>query len=389
MKYLQLTTLYSGMLNELFDHSLNNNLINPETIKNEIKNSFMESHRWPYYLPKKNFQIDNFIVNDYLLQKHWCKINNINIKSKKNWYFEIIIHQINFYKPDILFLSSEALLSGSQVKFLKNNFSFIRKIILWTGILNSLNNNDLIKNVDEVFTSSKNIYDKLKLVKKVQQIHFAFDKNILNHIKDAKKKHEIIFLGNVFLERELHGNRAEILNYLIKKHKVDFFSNLKNYSFKNFFKNFIYKLLKISEYKDFNFLKEIKFYNNIYSLKKINLSNNLYGLKQFEKLNQYWIVLNIHANNIFDSSNIRLFEATGVGSCLFTENSKNISDLFDVNKEIITFNNKEDLNDKINYFKKNPSEIEEIGKNAQKKVLNNHTFEQRITEFESKIKINI
>ena len=178
MKYLQLTTLYSGMLNELFDHSLNNNLIDPVIIKNEIKNSFIESHRWPYYLPKRNFQIENFIVNDYFLQKHWCKSNGINIKNKTNWYFDIIVEQINFYKPDILFLSSEALLSGSQVKFLKNNFSFIRKIILWTGVLNSLNNNDLIKNVDEVFTSSKNIYDKLKLVKKVQLIYFAFDKSI-------------------------------------------------------------------------------------------------------------------------------------------------------------------------------------------------------------------
>ncbi len=188
MKYLQLTTLYSGMLDELFYSSLKNNLTDIITIKNKIKNSFIESHRWPYYLPKEKFQIDNFIVNDYFLQKYWCKINNINIKSKKNWYFEIIIQQINFYKPDILFLSSEALLSGSQVKFLKNNFTFIRKIILWTGVLNSLNNNDLIKNVDEVFTSSKNIYDKLKLVKKVQLIYFAFDKNILNHIKDVKKK---------------------------------------------------------------------------------------------------------------------------------------------------------------------------------------------------------
>jgi len=389
MKYLQLTTLYSGMLNELFDNSFQNNSIDPVTMKNKIKNSFIESHRWPYYLPKRNFQIENFIVNDYFLQKYWCTNNGINFKSKNNWYFQIIIEQINFYKPDILFLSSEALLSGSQVKFLKNNFSFIKKIILWTGVLNSLKNNYLIKNVDEIFTSCKTIYDKLKLVKKVQLIYFAFDKNILKNIKDGEKKHEIIFLGNIFLERELHGKRSEILNYLTKKHKINFFSNLKNYSFKNFLKNFVYKFFKLSEYKNFNFFKEINFYNNLYELKKINQSNNLYGLKQFEKLSQYWMILNTHANNINCSSNIRLFEATGVGSCLFTENSKNISDLFDKNKEIITFENKEDLNEKINYLKKNHLEIEKIGKNAQKKVLKKHIFEERILEFESKIKDGI
>ncbi len=205
----------------------------------------------------------------------------------------------------------------------------------------------------------------------------------------SKKKHEITFLGNIFLERELHGFRSEILHYLTKKHKIDFYTNLKNYSFRNFFKNFIFKLFKISEYKNFNFFEEINFYNNLYELKKINLSNNLYGMKQFEKLSQYWMILNTHANNINYSSNIRLFEATGVGSCLFTENSENISDLFEVNEEIITYENKEDLNEKINYFKKNTSEVEKIGKNAQKKVLKKHIFEERILEFESKIKNDI
>ncbi len=388
MKYLQLVTLYSNMLKNFYEEKNFNDPISLIEVQNQIKNEYIESHRWQYYLSKKKFEVKSFIANDYFSQHLWCKENEIKIRSKKNWYFEIIFSQIEKFKPNILFLSSEALLNASEIKFLKKRFSFLKKIILWVGVLNSTKNLDLINNVDTIFTSSKDIYIKLKPYKDVQQINFAFDRNILNHL-DNEKKNEIIFLGNIFLERSLHGLRCSTLKYLTKNHKIKIYSNLNSYSLKNYIKNFIYKLFQLSDYKDFKIFKEINFYSNINSLKKINYADNLYGLKQFKKLNQYSMVLNIHANNIYYSSNVRLFEATGVGSCLFTENSKNITDLFDVNDEIITFNDKEDLNDKINYFKNHPKDVKKIGLNAQKKIIKNHTFEKRIEEFENKITIDI
>ena len=123
MKFLQLTTLYPDMLKDLFLNYTDYNSIKYLDVTKKIKDSFVESQRWHYYLSEKNFQSENFIVNDYFSQSIWCKTNGINIKSRKDWYFEIISHQINFYKPDILFLSSESLLNESQINLIKSNFS--------------------------------------------------------------------------------------------------------------------------------------------------------------------------------------------------------------------------------------------------------------------------
>ena len=124
MKYLQLSTLYPSMLNDFYEEKSFNKSINLTEIQNQIKRQFIESHRWPYFLSKEKFQVKSFIANDYFSQNLWCNENEIKIKSKKNWYFEIIFSQIKQFKPNILFLTSESLLSSSEIKLLKNSFSF-------------------------------------------------------------------------------------------------------------------------------------------------------------------------------------------------------------------------------------------------------------------------
>jgi len=384
MKYLQFTTLYPNMLENLYEKH-KEGLLHLNTIQKLIQNEYLESHRWPYYLPKNEFEIKNYIVNDFFSQNIWCLENGIKIKSIKNWYFETIFHQIMIYKPDIIFFSSEAILKRDEIKFIKENFKFVKKIIIWVGVLNSTKNSKTFKYADEIFTSSLDIYNHFSPEKKIKQIHLAFDDNILKQVKNLEKKNQILFLGNIFLERNLHGNRATILKEISKHCKLKIYSNLNDYKLKNFVKNFFFKLLKISNYKDFNALEELKFYTNIISLKKINYSENLYGLDQFRKLNENQIVLNIHQNNINFAANVRLFESTGMGCCLFTEAHKNLSQLFTEDKEIVTFKNKYDLIEKIKYYKNHYNEAKKIGKNAQNKILKLHTFHNRINEFKYKL----
>ena len=360
-------------------------LLNLNTIQKLIQNEYLESHRWPYYLPKNEFEIKNYIVNDFFSQNIWCLENGIKIKSIKNWYFETIFHQIMIYKPDIIFFSSEAILKRDEIKFIKENFKFVKRIIIWVGVLNSTKNSKTFKYADEIFTSSLDIYNHFSPEKKVKQIHLAFDDNILKQVKNVEKKNQILFLGNIFLERNLHGHRAAILKEISKHCNLKIYSNLNDYKLKNFVKNFFFKLLKISNYKDFNALEELKFYTNMMSLKKINYSENLYGLDQFRKLNENQIVLNIHQDNISFAANVRLFESTGMGCCLITEAHKNLSQLFTEDKEIVTFKNKYDLIEKIGYYKNHYNEAKKIGKNAQIKIFKLHTFNKRIVEFKYKL----
>ena len=74
----------------------------------------------------------------------------------------------------------------------------------------------------------------------------------------------------------------------------------------------------------------------------------------------------------------RIFEVTGMGGFLMTEKCDYLENYFDIDKELIIFEDIKEAADKINFYKKNLKLIEEISLNAQNKVLNEHTYEKRL-----------
>ena len=81
----------------------------------------------------------------------------------------------------------------------------------------------------------------------------------------------------------------------------------------------------------------------------------------------------------------RIFEVTGMGGFLLTEKCNYLENYFNLDKELITFENMEEAADKINFYKKNLKLIEEISMNAKNKVLNEHTYEKRFIKIFSKV----
>ena len=103
----------------------------------------------------------------------------------------------------------------------------------------------------------------------------------------------------------------------------------------------------------------------------------------YQKIIESHAVLNSHVNYnkepIDFSANMRLFEATGVGTAVFTENSKNIYEIFNKD-QIIVYKNDDDLISKINYYQNNLDELIVIGKKSQEHTLKFHTAKVRIKE---------
>jgi len=90
------------------------------------------------------------------------------------------------------------------------------------------------------------------------------------------------------------------------------------------------------------------------------------------------IILNIHgevAGNY--AGNMRLFEATGVGSCLLTDNKKNMDDLFEKDTEVVVFDNFEDCIEKVKWLMDNEDKRKEIAHLGQMRTLKSHTVEKR------------
>ena len=77
------------------------------------------------------------------------------------------------------------------------------------------------------------------------------------------------------------------------------------------------------------------------------------------------------------SVNFRMFEATGMGALLLTEQGKNTSDLFEPGKEILTYKNTDDAVQVIKNALADPESYQSIALAGQHRTLTEHTYEKR------------
>ncbi len=98
-----------------------------------------------------------------------------------------------------------------------------------------------------------------------------------------------------------------------------------------------------------------------------------------ESMSNYICTLNVHASfaNNF-SANMRIFEAASVGTCLITEHTRNIKDLFEPDYEVLTYKSYDECYEKINFCLLNPEKAYQIGINARKRAINFHKYSDRL-----------
>ena len=142
----------------IFD-SFKKEKINSDDFHSLKKSFFHQSYLWCNSFAERMVEIGNeatdIIYNFEELQNMWRLeySNNAKIDYAKDLdekLYLIFLEQIKFYKPDILYFQHCAPFKSEKLKYIKENFSFIKKIIFHNGFLL---NDDQIKNVDIIFGS--------------------------------------------------------------------------------------------------------------------------------------------------------------------------------------------------------------------------------------------
>lgn len=101
----------------------------------------------------------------------------------------------------------------------------------------------------------------------------------------------------------------------------------------------------------------------------------VYGLDYFQTLHDAKISLNIHPNCAgWAASNIRLFEATGVGTCLITDWKDNLGQFFEPDREIVTFKSAAECLEKLRWLVAHPEGRKRIAEAGQQRTLRQHNY---------------
>jgi spore maturation protein CgeB len=142
----------------------------------------------------------------------------------------------------------------------------------------------------------------------------------------------------------------------------------------------------ISKVKDWEVRPTPEFFFNPRLTKKVQPAK--YGRALYNILKNSQISINIHGQvdanygqAKFAAGNIRLFEATGCGACLLTDQLPHLEEFFEPDKEIVTFANRQEAIEKTRFLMDSPLERESIARAGHARAWKDYGSKTRAKQF--------
>jgi spore maturation protein CgeB len=101
------------------------------------------------------------------------------------------------------------------------------------------------------------------------------------------------------------------------------------------------------------------------------------------------IVLNTMHFAEIDGVNCRLFEAAGCGAFQIIDWKPALPDLFEPERELVTFRTRRELKDKVDFYLAHPEERQEIADRAYARAHREHTYEARLAKMFEILRLEI
>ncbi len=327
---------------------------------------FGTSDFYSFYLNKLGNNAEEFIANNLNLQKKWAEENIIR---KQNIFFrivdtiipkipyyrhliptrnelEILSEQINKFKPDVIYNQNLGYLDPIFLRSIKSKAK-----LLVGQIASPPPPKIFLKPYDLIITSFPHFVKKFKKMGiRSEYLKLCFDTRVLKKLKKYDRKLNLTFVGGI---TNSHQKSLDLLENVAKETE-----------------------LKVWGYGRSNLDINSELYKSH--------NGEAWGVDMYKIMLQSKITINRHidvAENY--ANNMRLYEATGCGAMLLTDEKQNLGDLFEVGKEVVTYKDKFDLIEKVQYYLSNNEEREKIAKAGQKRTFIDHTYKVRMRELET------
>lgn len=291
-------------------------------------------------LISQNFNVENLFVNKIGKISNF-KRNLLKVISKELMYkyiSEMIEKKISTFNPDLIIVISPFMFN-SKIFDCFDNFPNILKYA-WIGDKFKSEHIISANKFDKLFCTDTSFLDDSKKMLFPESIYLPLavnEKNFFN--RNQKRKSKLLFIGSYTKQRLEFLNKINAINLKLigpKWNKVDFSNNI----------TYLNKTISINDVV------------------------NEYNSSKF--------ILNIkHEHNVLNGLNMRTFESIASGACLLQDYVKDVELNFEINKNIIVYNNLDELNELIIKLQKDKIFFKNIVINGEKHILSKHTYKNR------------
>jgi spore maturation protein CgeB len=256
---------------------------------------------------------------------------------------DILFAQIRAFRPDVLYCQDIGHFSPEVLHRLR------REVRLFVGqIACPLPPDESLQAFDLILTSFPHYVPRLR-AKGVASEYFriGFDPKASERLGPVKKDVDVSFVGGISPH---HGGALPLFEYLARETPIRF----RGYGAETL---------------------------DPASPIRARHDGEAWGLEMYRALARSRITLNRHidvAEN--NANNMRLYEATGMGALLVTDAKDNLSQLFDVGREVVAYSSKEEAAELINHYLAHSDEAEKIARAGQARTLAEHSYRHRMEE---------
>lgn len=371
-------------------------------------------------LGRMGHEIHEIVYDLKPMQETWVRENGVRY-NPESWKTEIAFRQIESLRPDVLYIQGSTL-PYPLYKQLKKMFPFLKLVVVHRGFPGAYKE---LAAVDLLLIGMPSMVRRYRQEGvDAQLVYHAFDDRIHDKLDAAgytKSSYECDFsyIGSSGFGHQSHANRYWDLLGLFEKTDIRMWLDEQQQvqvQTRNLLRDIGYsgnqedlamalvgltlipadaedlrKKLAILPEKIQSALQANRNRQG-YPLKSLGalfpnrVHPPVFGLRMYDLMRRSKISFNNHMSQSWGSvGNLRMYEATGMGTCLLTDTGDNIRDLFEPDREVVTYSSMDECVEKVRYLLDHDDVRRQIGIAGQKRTLRDHTMNNRAQQVDSMI----
>jgi hypothetical protein len=357
------------------------------------RDGFWWGDAWTRALAPFGHRLTEVVMNAGSMQKAWAREHGVSV-PRLDWMLAILQAQLRLLRPQALFVQSFLGLSRSSLMKLRAGCPSVVRVVGWCGAGPAVR--QVFAACDAMLSCVPEIVEELRTAgHECMHMHHAFDPTVLERIDRSRPPTiELSFAGNI-VNQDVHGERGRVLRRLATDTPLQVFTTWGDGPVVKFCKN----VGGLAAHAGFRALAAVGVERpwlqglplvgqaavwaapprlTRWPVPRARLRPAVYGLRMLQTLRDSKVTLNVHGEHSWRSaSNLRLFEATGVGTCLLTDWKSDLDRLFEPEREVATYRSEGECLEKAIWLLDNPREREALAAAGQARTLRDHTFQDR------------
>lgn len=317
--------------------------------------SFGVSDRYATHLAKRGWETSAVFGNDRFIQTRWADEHGV-AATGPTWWLDILCEQIRMAGAEAVFILDLYRFDRSAREEIRRRCPAVKWIIGWRSA--PMKDGEDFSDLDLFLSSLKRLVTEMRQAGiRAGRLGAGFDESLPARFSGLERDLGLTFCGSIGSGDGPHSRRSQVIAEVFQRTRMEVWSDSAS---------------GLGGQKK-------GFFGKLFGRSRIH--PGVYGLDMFRILARSRITLNVHIDMAgTEAVNMRLFEATGIGACLFTDHPESVGEYFEVGREVVGYSGIDDLLEKAAYLGDHPGEAAEIAACGQARTLRDHTLGQRSEE---------